>query len=73
LNTLGSGEQAGIDGCNADRGTDRPHGFVNGVTKGATGVLHEMPPVGNLDGIRERFGCRQRVAAATVASDQRDL
>ena len=32
-----------------------------------------MPAVGNLDGIRERFGCGQRVAAATVAGDHGDL
>src|SRR5206468_9316854 len=73
LNTLGSGEQAAIDRCGADRGTDLPHGFLNGVKKGATSVLHEVPAVGNLDGIRERFGCGQRVAAATVAGDHGDL
>ena len=73
LNPLGSGEQARIDYCGADHGTDLPHGFLNGIKKGATGVLHEMPAVGNLDGIRERFGCSQRVTAATVAGDHGNL
>ena len=73
LNPLGSGEQARIDYCGADHGTDLPHGFLNGIKKGATGVLHEMPAVGNLDGIRERFGCSQRVTAATVPGDHGNL
>lgn len=34
LDTLGSGEQAGIDRCGADRGTDLPHGLANGIEKG---------------------------------------
>jgi hypothetical protein len=69
LNTLGCGEQARIDCFGADCGTDLPHGFLNGIKKGTTGVLHEMPAVGNLDGIRERFGRSQRVTTASVAGD----
>src|SRR4051794_7061001 len=69
LNPLGSGKQAGIDRCGSDRGTDLPHRFPNGIKKGATGVLHEVPAVGNLNGVRERFGHGQRIAAATVAGD----
>src|SRR3954466_7514443 len=43
LDTLGSSEQAGIDRCGTDRGTDLAHGFLHGVEKGTAGVLHEMP------------------------------
>ncbi len=73
LDTLGSGEQAGIDRCGADRGTDLPHGLANGIEKGATGVLHEMPAVSDLSGIRQRPGRGQRIAAATIARDNGDL
>ena len=73
LDTLGSGEQAGIDRCGTDRGTDLAHGFPHGVEKGAAGVLHEMPTVGDLGGVRQRLGCGQRVAAAAVTGDNGDL
>src|SRR5262249_17375098 len=56
-----------------DRGADLPHGLLNGVKKGTTGVLHEVPAVGNLDNVRECFGGSQGVAAATVAGDHGDL
>jgi hypothetical protein len=73
LDTLGSGEQAGIDRCGADRGTDLPHGLANGIEKGTTGVLHEMPTVGDLCGIRQRPGRSQRIATAAISRDNGDL
>ena len=38
-----------------------------------TGVLHEMPAVRDLDGVRERPRCGKRVTAAAVARDNLDL
>jgi hypothetical protein len=73
LNALGSSENAGINHVGADRSADLPHGLPNGVEKGTTGVLHEVPAVGNLDSVRERFGDGQGIAAATVAGDHGDL
>src|SRR5687767_14014420 len=66
LKALGRGEQTRTDRCGTDRGTDLPHRLPNDVKKSATGVLHEVPAVGNLGGSRERFGCGQRIAAAAV-------
>ena len=71
LDTLGSGEQAGIDRCGADRGTDLPHGLANSIDKGAAGVLHEMPTVGDLGGVRQRPGRGQRIGIRRLTADTR--
>lgn len=59
LNPLGSGEQIGIDRRGADRAPDLPHGFAHRIQESAAGILHQVPAVGDLDGLRQRL-CRRR-------------
>ena len=73
LDALGSGQQAGIYGGGADRGADLAHGFANRIKEGVAGVLHEVPTVGDLGGVRERLGRSKGVTAAAVARDHSDL
>src|SRR5215831_18113699 len=73
LDSLGGGEEAGIDRRGAGRAADLPHGFLHSLEEGTTGVLHEMPTVRHLSGVRQRPGSGQRIAAAPVARHNRDL
>ena len=59
LNPLGSGEQIGIDRRGADRAPDLPPGFAHRIQESAAGILHQVPAVGDLDGLRQRL-CRRR-------------
>ena len=58
LDALGDGQQVGIYGGGADRGADLAHGFANRVEEGVARVLHEMPTVSDLVGVRERCHAR---------------
>src|SRR3954447_10376274 len=73
LDPFGSGEELGIDRRGADRATHLQHGFLHSFKKGTAGVLHEMPAVGDLDGVGQSFGGGQRIAAATIARHNGDL
>jgi len=33
------------------------------------GVFHQVPAVGDLYGVRQGLGCRERIAAAPIARD----
>jgi hypothetical protein len=57
----------------ADRDADLAHGFAYRVEEGVAGILHEVPTVCDLDGVRERLGCSKRVTAAAIACDHSDL
>ena len=73
LDALGGGQQVRIYGRGADRGADLAHGFANRIEEGVAGVLHEVPTVGDLGGVRERLGRSKGVTAAAVARDHSDL
>jgi hypothetical protein len=73
LEALGGGQQAGIYGSGADRDADLAHGFAYRIEEGAAGILHEVPTVGDLGGMRERLGCSKGVTAAAIARDHSDL
>lgn len=60
-------------GGGADRDADLAHRFANRIEEGVAGVLHEMPTVGDLGGLRECLGHSKGVAAAAVARDHSDL
>lgn len=53
LDPLGGGEQVGIDCGGANRGPDLAHRLANRIKEGAAGVLHQVPPVGHLDRLRQ--------------------
>ncbi|MET4115907.1 hypothetical protein ABIB85_005143 [Bradyrhizobium sp. JR1.5] len=73
LNALGGGQQAGIYGGGADRDADLAHGFANRIQEGVAGVLHEVPTVGDLGGVRECLDRSKGVTTAAVARDHSDL
>jgi hypothetical protein len=73
LDALGGGQQVGIYGGGADRDADLAHRFANRIEEGVAGVLHEVPTVGDLGGLRECLGRSKGVAAAAVARDHSDL
>ena len=73
LDALGGGQQVGINGSGADRDADLAHGFAYRVEEGVAGILHKVPTVGDLGGVRERLGCGKGVTAAAIARDHSDL
>ena len=52
LQLLSVSEKLGIDDIGADRLPDLPHGFADGIEKRSARILHEMPTIGNLLGMR---------------------
>jgi hypothetical protein len=46
--------------------------LADGVEKDRAGVLHEMPTIGDLDGVGRRPSRRQGVGTAAIACDDRD-
>lgn len=73
LQPLSTGEEFGIDFCRADRAPDRPHGFPDGIEKGRTRILHQVPAIGDLDGVRQGICRSLAITAATVAGHDADL
>src|SRR5579863_2110983 len=73
LDALGGGQQVGIYGGGADRDADLAHGFAYRIEEGVAGILHEMPTVSDLDGVRERLGRSKGVTTAAVARDDSNL
>jgi hypothetical protein len=55
LDALGRGQQIGIYGGDADRDADLAHGFANRIEEGVAGVLHQMPTISDLGGVRKRL------------------
>jgi hypothetical protein len=55
LEALRGGEQVRIDGRGADGSADLAHGFANRIEEGVAGVFHEVPTIGDLGGVRQRF------------------
>jgi hypothetical protein len=66
-------EQLWIDRRRTERGADHPHGTAYRVEEGRACVLHQVPTVGDLDGVGQRLCRGLTVAAATVARYDPDL
>jgi len=73
LNAFGGGEQVRIDCGGADRSADLTHRLPHCIEKCPAGVLHKMPAVCNLGGVRQRFRRRHGIASAAIAGDNSDL
>src|SRR3546814_10395754 len=56
LEALGGGEQFWIDGHGADRPPDLAHGLAYRIEKGATGVIHQVTAIRDLNGARRSIG-----------------
>ena len=52
-----AGQQFRIDRRRPDCASDFAHGAAHCIKEGRARVLHQMPAVGDLDGVRERFVC----------------
>jgi hypothetical protein len=73
LKAVRSREQIGIDGHRSDRTADLPHRLAYRIEESMTGILHEMPTVSNLNGIRQSLGRCAGVSAAAITSDDGNL
>ena len=73
LQLLSVGQQSRVDPGGADRLPDLPHAFADRVEESSTGVLHQMPAVSDLNGVRKGSLCRHRVAAAAISGDYANL
>ena len=73
LQALGGSEQLRIDRRRADGSPDLTHRFAYGIEKGATGILHQMPAISDLDRLRKRTGDSFAISAAAVAGDNGNL
>jgi hypothetical protein len=72
LQSFRTGEQLRIDRRRADCGPDHAHGPAHRPEEGRARVFHQVPAIGDLDGVRERFGRGLAVAAAAVARHHPD-
>jgi hypothetical protein len=72
LDPLGSREQGRVDHGRSDDAADRGHHATHHVQESGTGVLHEVPAVGDLQRLRVNPGHRLAVAATTITRDDRD-
>ena len=51
----------------ADRSADLAHRLAHGVEESMTGVLHQIPTIGDLDCLWKRLGGGQRITVATIS------
>jgi hypothetical protein len=72
LQPFRASEQFWIDRRRTDCGADHPHGAAYRIEEGRACVLHQVPTVGDLDGVGQRL-CRGLTVAATVARYDPDL
>jgi hypothetical protein len=73
LDALCGGQQGRIYGGGADRDANLAHGFADRIEEGVAGVLHQMPTVSDLGGVRERLGHSKGITAAAIARDHGNL
>lgn len=52
LDLLRCSEQSGINSCRSDDYADLAHRLAHGIQEGVAGVLHQVPTVSDLDGVR---------------------
>jgi hypothetical protein len=72
LKAFGRGQQVRVDRRRADHPSDLPHRLAYGVEERLGGVVHEMPTIRDLDGVRQRLGDGLAVAAASIARHDGD-
>lgn len=72
LEAFGGCKQFEIDRRRADDDAYLAHRFADGIKEGPTGVLHQMPAVGDLHRVRQGLCCRLAISAATIAGDDRN-
>ena len=65
-------QQRRINDTGAHGSTDRAHRPLHDGEERGTGVLHQVPSVGYLDGVRATLGGSLDVACATIAGDDAD-
>jgi len=65
---LGGGQQGRIDDGGAERHPDGPHRPAHRLQESRAGVLHQMPAIGNLHGLRCRSGRGLTIAAGAPAT-----
>ncbi len=65
-------EELRIDGPATEGRADLLHGAAHGIKKRAAGVLHEMPTVGDLRGVRESARDRLAVDVGAIPRDRCD-
>ena len=73
LQSFSRGEKVWIDRRRADRSPYLPHRFADRVEERAAGVLHQMPTIGDLGGVRQCLRNRFAIGAAAVSRDDLDL
>src|SRR4051812_5956124 len=72
LEALSGGEQLRIDRGRTDDDAYLAHRFAHGIEEGPTGVLHQMPTIGDLYRVRQR-SCRGfAISSTTITGDNRD-
>jgi hypothetical protein len=73
LQAFSGGQQFGIFGHRTNCAADLPHRPADCIEESAGCILHQMPTVGDLNRVREGFGCRSRVGPFTIKGDDGDL
>ena len=73
LQPLFMGQQSRIYPGGSDRVPDLAHAFADSVEERPTGVLHQMPAVGDLNGVRESPLGRHGITAAAISGDHANL
>ena len=73
LQFLGKGQKRRVDHRGPHRRSDLPHRLSDSVKKRAARIFHQMPAVGDLDGMGKRPLGRDRVAASTIPGDDANL
>lgn len=73
LQALGGAQQIGVDGHGADRSADLAHLSTHRIEERTTGIFHQVPAVGDLNGVRKSLGRSTGIGAATVAGDDGNL
>jgi hypothetical protein len=73
LELFSVGQQSRIYSGRSNRCPDLPHAFADGVKEGPARILHQMPAVGDLNGVREGSLGGHGITAAAISSDNADL
>ena len=61
------GQQFRVDRCRSDCGSDSVHGAAHRIKEGRARIFHQMPAVGDLDGVRQRLGCCLAVSTTAIS------
>src|ERR1035437_2451255 len=72
LPEFGATQRCRIDNIAAHSGAGPLHRLLHGGEEGSTGVLHQVPAVGDLDRIRPAIGSSLDIPGTTSARDHAD-